>query len=473
MRRILSIIAIIGIAVALLPTAAAADSIAGTPFYNTWARTDLPVANGNVSRTWMWGPQADSPALSEPYAEASGGQREVQYFDKARMEITHPDGDPGSIWYVTNGLLAEELITGRMQLGDNTFHQYAPAQVNVAGDLNDPNGPTYASFTGLMGYGAIPNGWVITQTVNRAGQVGADNSLTSYNVSAMDIGAPTHHTVASVFWSFMNSSGLVSQNGQQVTAPLFQNAFYATGYPLTEAYWTHVLVGGVSKLVLVQVFERRVLTYTPSNPAGWQVESGNVGLQYYQWRYVQLGLTPEPFPNASMTAPTSVRIIEPFAVGGGLAAGLSVQETTSGSCWEGSLADSGRSDAWRCMAGNEIMDPCFSDPSGDGNAVACLTDPWNQQVVLLDLTQPLPFDHANTPAIPEADPWALELADGERCTMTTGATAAIGNLRANYACTGGGWVYGDPDRTTSTWSVLLLPNGGSSLGSVAVAVAWY
>ncbi|HUY99222.1 MAG TPA: carboxypeptidase-like regulatory domain-containing protein, partial [Thermomicrobiaceae bacterium] len=192
----------------------------------------------------------------------------------------------------------EELITGRMQLGDTTFHQYAPAQVNVAGDLNDPNGPTYASFNGLMGNVAIPSGWTITQTVNRAGQVGNEPSPPGVPVTALDVGAPTHHNVASVFWSFMTSSGLVSLNGQNVQAPLFQNPFYATGYPLTEAYWTTVMVGGVSKQVLVQVFERRVLTYTPSNPAAWQVEAGNVGLHYYQWRYVQLGqtVTPPPAP---------------------------------------------------------------------------------------------------------------------------------------------------------------------------------
>jgi hypothetical protein len=36
-------------------------------------------------------------------------------------------------------------------------------------------------------------------------------------------------------------------------------------------------VGGVTKPVLVQLFERRVLTYTPGNPAGFEVEMGNVG----------------------------------------------------------------------------------------------------------------------------------------------------------------------------------------------------
>ena len=149
-----------------------AESIAGTYFSNTWGYTDQPVATHQVNRTWMWGPSADSPALLEPYAESPNDQREVQYFDKTRMEITHPDGDTSSIWYVSNGLLAEELITGRLQLGDNTFEQHDPAQMNVAGDANDPNGPTYATFNTLMSYGAIPNGWKIDQTVDRAGNVG-------------------------------------------------------------------------------------------------------------------------------------------------------------------------------------------------------------------------------------------------------------------------------------------------------------
>src|SRR5690606_18565814 len=31
---------------------------------------------------------------------------------------------------------------------------------------------------------------------------------------------------------------------------------------------------------------RRCLTYTPDNPPGWQVEAGNVGQHYYEWRYL-------------------------------------------------------------------------------------------------------------------------------------------------------------------------------------------
>jgi hypothetical protein len=57
------------------------------------------------------------------------------------------------------------------------------------------------------------------------------------------------------------------------------------GYPISEPYWTKVKVGGVEKDVLVQAFQRRVLTYTPTNPEGWKVEMGNVGRHYYWWRY--------------------------------------------------------------------------------------------------------------------------------------------------------------------------------------------
>ena len=300
---------IVGVLAAWLAVAAVvtAAPIAGNYFGNTWAHTDQPVATGQISRTWMWGPTANTPALFEPYAESPNDMRQVQYFDKTRMEVTHPDGDASSIWYVTNGLLAEELITGRLQLGDNTFEQHDPAQVNVAGDANDPNGPTYATFNPLMAFGAVPNGWNITQTVDRAGVVGSDDALSSFGVTAVDVAVPTTHNVASVFWDFMNSSGTVFDNGSYGNDKLFANPFYATGYPLTEAYWTNVLVGGVQTQVLVQVFERRVLTYTPSNSDGWKVEAGNVGLHYYTWRYTQLGeqATTDPNPPANWSQPSS------------------------------------------------------------------------------------------------------------------------------------------------------------------------
>ena len=50
-------------------------------------------------------------------------------------------------------------------------------------------------------------------------------------------------------------------------------------------YEARVKVGGVERDVLMQAFQRRVVTYTPSNSAGFQVEMGNVGRHYTAWRY--------------------------------------------------------------------------------------------------------------------------------------------------------------------------------------------
>ena len=36
---------------------------------------------------------------------------------------------------------------------------------------------------------------------------------------------------------------------------------------------------------MVQLFQRRVLTYEPGAPTAYQVQMGNVGQQYYSWRY--------------------------------------------------------------------------------------------------------------------------------------------------------------------------------------------
>ena len=83
----------------------------------------------------------------------------------------------------------------------------------------------------------------------------------------------------------MNASGLVWEFGRFKEEPLFENPFFATGFPITEAYWVTVKVAGAPRDVLVQCFERRCLTYTPGNPEGWQVEAGNVGRHYFAWRF--------------------------------------------------------------------------------------------------------------------------------------------------------------------------------------------
>ena len=258
---------------------------ADATFAATWKRTDKPVADGAIARTWMWGPQPFTCAGYEEYAESPGQQRLVQYFDKSRMEITHPDGDPSVIWYVTNGLLVVELITGKLQKGDNSFDIGAPANENVAGDADDPTGPTYATFANLLHVTAGAQIDVLTTGVHRDGSVYVDDSYAAYGIGASTFVSDTQHWIADPFWEFMNSSGLVYDGDTLVNAPLFVNPYYATGFPITDPYWAIVKVGGTPKAVLMQCFERRCLTYTPDNPPGFQTEAGNVGQHYHRWRY--------------------------------------------------------------------------------------------------------------------------------------------------------------------------------------------
>lgn len=268
--------------VAALP--ALAHNPAPGPFADTWARTDKPVADGAVERTFIWGPDANTHIMQERYDEAPGQMRDVQYYDKARME-DNTWRTTSAPWNVTNGLLVVELMTGKLQVGDNTFVEWEPANVNIAGDPGFAETPTYATYSMLMGNAAHPQGSVITATVDADGNVGSDSSRAPFNVTAGELAPQTGHRTASVFWDFMTASGPVYQNGMITNDMLFLNPYYATGLPVTEAYWANIMVDGTSKWVLTQAFERRVLTYTPDNNAGWQVEAGNVGLHYYQWRY--------------------------------------------------------------------------------------------------------------------------------------------------------------------------------------------
>lgn len=241
--------------------------------------------------TWMWGPASNTPLMFEPYygarsetyrAESLDNWRMVIYFDKSRMEITDPTADPNSEWYVTNGLLAQELITGNMQVGDAIWFEMSPANVNVAGDADDPTGPTYATFYGLA-YEAQSVGSVINQRIDRNGNVTEDSGMDWRDVRAQMWVPETSHTVAGPFWDFMNATG-------------YESPFYVTGLPITEAYWATVKVGGTYKDVLMQCFERRCLTYTPDNALEWRVEMGNVGRHYYTWRYERASTPVQPVP---------------------------------------------------------------------------------------------------------------------------------------------------------------------------------
>lgn len=262
-------------------------------FQQKWQRADKAISDNlaNPARSWIWGPESFG-ANKEPYAETSGGQREVQYFDKARMEINN-----SSRGAVTNGLLVRELVSGRLAIGDNASTQRLAANdIPVAGDPSGNNGPTYASFAKVASLNndnpAQPRiGTTVNELIERNGQIslasGELSNLTRYTYFDSNL----KHNIPDIFWYFLNQKGNIYLNGRyQPDQPVLGENTIAPwidtlGLPLTEAYWAKVTVAGQAKDVLIQAFERRVLTYTPGNAPPFQVEMGNVGRHYYNWRY--------------------------------------------------------------------------------------------------------------------------------------------------------------------------------------------
>jgi hypothetical protein len=279
------------------PTRISAQSFADSAFQSVWQRTDKPIADGRVTRSWVWGPAPFTEAVTEAYAESPGGTRLVQYLDKSRMEINDPNADRSGQWFVTNGLLVREMVDGRIVTGASSFTQASPSQEAVAGDyaVVNPNCPTYATFQFLSWQRADNRvGQAATAIIAKDSSTWDDPTKAGYAGTTIAYYEGTlGHNVPKVFWDFMNQSGLVYEGGRYRTGKVVDWLF-AFGYPVTEPYWVRAMVGGVEKDVLVQLFERRVLTYTPSNAAGWQVEMGNVGRHYYNWRYG--GGTPTPPP---------------------------------------------------------------------------------------------------------------------------------------------------------------------------------
>jgi hypothetical protein len=155
-------------------------------------------------------------------------------------------------------------------------------------------------------------------------------------------------------------------------------------------------------------------------------------------------------------AATNVVLVSPWS-NGNLRHDFTVSEKVTGYCWVRSLATD-RPDAWRCMAGNDIYDPCFSQ-SASSKTAACMKGPFSKDVVLMRLTKPLAHTRDVVDSTSElralrlrGEPWGLRLLDGQTCVYMTGATDVVAGMRLNFACTHG-WGLGLPDRSTAIWEV--------------------
>lgn len=150
---------------------------------------------------------------------------------------------------------------------------------------------------------------------------------------------------------------------------------------------------------------------------------------------------------------------------------IHIIRTVRGTCVGGSAATN-RSDAWRCMSGNMIYDPCFSSARATG-FVLCGALPWHRFGVKLKLTGPLTLGHHGPPST-SGLPWAIKTMSGAKCVIDTGATNAIHGVRANYYCTNPSWLWGSPSRRSEPWTILSAPESATALTHrVKIRTAWF
>jgi hypothetical protein len=201
--------------------------------------------------------------------------------------------------------------------------------------------------------------------------------------------------------------------------------------------------------------------------------------------------TPEPGTVAISVTRTDIRYLLPFTPDG-LNPELTATATVEGSCGFSSIAVLDRPDAWDCIsADNEIFDPCFEQPMqlpDELGQLACIDSPFTTEVTLLNLTAPLMREKEAadgpgadpSPGIQDADeaitawdlPWALELANGDQCSLLHGTLTVMAGQTVHYGCVEGGMVLGETDRSQPVWMVSYLADGDIASNLVEVIVAW-
>jgi hypothetical protein len=169
---------------------------------------------------------------------------------------------------------------------------------------------------------------------------------------------------------------------------------------------------------------------------------------------------------------TAVHLYRPFA-GAAIARGVRIGRTSAGSCWTTSLSDA-RTDAFRCLVGNDIYDPCFArEPAASSSFVLCPLYTPGARVLRIDLTGKLPpGSRSGDPT--RYPPWAVQTRTGGWCTLVTGATGTIEGLPISYGCGGGASLLGTIERSPGGWTVFFAASARATRTPlVSLRAAWW
>jgi hypothetical protein len=172
--------------------------------------------------------------------------------------------------------------------------------------------------------------------------------------------------------------------------------------------------------------------------------------------------------SAAAAAGTRTVIYRAFTSSGQPA--IKVAKLVGGSCFSGS-SEADRKDAWRCMTGNFIHDPCFSNPKANG-IVLCPTHAWKRSGIEINLSKPLPKKFADTPKpSTKGRPWAMKTFSALKCVLEGMGPFVSPKVFGDYACTNGQWLWGQPNRKASPWTIRIGKT--KPTGTAKVKVAWF
>lgn len=169
----------------------------------------------------------------------------------------------------------------------------------------------------------------------------------------------------------------------------------------------------------------------------------------------------------AIAAETKIAYVAPFQ-DGVVDPAYSIQKSVEGKCY--SSINNPRGDAWRCTdTAGVVYDPCFSKKK-DRNILACLTSPWDKKMV--ELKAPLPYIRVYRQESPEHyQPWGLELSNGIKCSLATGATTEINHESVSYLCEKDTAIIGGIHREKNRW--VASWKHGYFTDWMNIATAWY
>lgn len=225
------------------------DSVIAQPFERYYWRYDGPRILGYVQSYLL---------------DINGYQS--QYFEKGRIEDhSHEVSDP--TWALMYGRLTVELME---------YAWWVPVN-NTTITYGDLWGYTEQRF-------GVPEGFS-TGTMPVEGGV--------FVPFDAQLGAVPGYVIPDYFWAYINR------------ADLFPGGWlHNIGLPLTNGFLIETYKGGEPRTIVMQAFERTVLTYDVQNPPEWQIERGNIGTD----ALLSIGMTPLQIQPTRPTGPKRIEI---------------------------------------------------------------------------------------------------------------------------------------------------------------------